>query len=57
MKMKMKTKGYKKGGAPMGIMKTKGYAKGGATKKKTKGAARGGARKPSSSKNGLYGRR
>jgi hypothetical protein len=30
--MKMKTKGYKKGGAPMG-MKTKGYAKGGATKK------------------------
>jgi hypothetical protein len=37
--MKMKTKGYKKGGAPMG-MKTKGYAKGGATKK-TKGDAKG----------------
>jgi hypothetical protein len=37
--MKMKTKGYKKGGAPMG-MKTKGYAKGGATKK-TSGAAKG----------------
>jgi hypothetical protein len=39
--MKMKAKGYKKGGAPMG-MKTKGYAKGGATKK-TKGYAKGGA--------------
>ena len=63
--VKMKAKGYSRGGAPMGMappgkkvpaMKTRGYAKGGAAMK-TKGAAKGGARKPSSKNSGLYGRR